>query len=105
MSFSKQLAAFVALASLVQVGGFLPAARAECPSFEEIEARQARLERSIVYGLETGRLSEKQAARLRKSLSAVHEREARCRAGHNLSAFEANRLNEDLDRVSRSITH
>jgi hypothetical protein len=81
------------------------AASANCPSFEEMEARQARLENRIGEALKSGKLSERQAKRYRKILSEVAARESRCRAGRHLSQFEANQLNLDLDYVSRCISH
>lgn len=83
--------------------GCLPA-KAECPSFEVMEARQSRLETRIAEGLQNGQLSEKQAAHLRKLLASVAKREAQCRAGKNMSQWEANRLDEELDSLSRSIS-
>lgn len=80
-------------------------AAANCPSFEEMEARQALLENRIVEGLKSGKLTDKQAKRYRKILSEVAARESRCRAGRHLSQFEANQLNLDLDYVSRCISH
>lgn len=92
------------LTTLSLAGTTTPAA-ANCPSFEEMEARQARLENRIVEGLKSGKLTDKQAKRYRKILSEVAARESRCRAGRHLSQFEANQLNLDLDYVSRCISH
>jgi hypothetical protein len=93
-----------AIAALTIFPLCLPA-YSDCPSFEEMESRQARLDSRITAGLESGRLTEKKADHLRKILADVTKREAKCRAGHHMSQFEANRLNEDLDYVSRCISH
>src|SRR5579885_2197532 len=86
----------LSLVVLLAASLLAPGAFCECPSFGEMDHRIKMLGDRIEKHAASGELSDAKAAHLRKMLSRVTEREARCRAGHNMSQWEANRLNDEL---------
>ncbi|GEM_PF-3315109 len=95
----------LSLVVLLAASLLAPGAFCECPSFGEMDHRIKMLGDRIEKHAASGELSDAKAAHLRKMLSRVTEREARCRAGHNMSQWEANRLNDELTAVSSHLNH
>lgn len=69
-----------------------------------INAQQQTLQTRISRGISTGRLSQKEAARLQAKFSQISQIEARMRSsGNRLSASERSRLQKQLSSLSAQI--
>jgi hypothetical protein len=93
------------LAAAIFVIGFSIVTNAqEYRRHHSINAREARQERRIYQGIESGQLTQREALRLDREQDRVESLEARYRrTGDGLSPRERMRLERDLNRTSRDI--
>jgi len=99
----KQLG--IVLAAVVFTIGFSIVANAqEYRRNHNINAREARQERRIYQGIESGQLTQREALRLDRREDHIESLEARYRrTGDGISPRERARLERDLNRTSRDI--
>ena len=90
--FSIGLAVFMGLASTLAMA-------------ESISDRVAFAHRRIEQGIHSGQLTREEAHRLREEFSHVLDDERRMSADGRLDHRERERLNEELDRLERHISH
>lgn len=92
------------LAGLAVAAGALPAAAANAQRWENINARQARLDARIDQGIRSGALTRSEAGRLRAEFRGLTNLEYRYRrTGGGLSQWERNDLNRRFDRLSARV--
>jgi hypothetical protein len=70
-----------------------------------IDQRQINQDRRIQHGIESGRLTPREAGRLEAQQARIEHREARMKADGHLTAAERRQLTRLQDRASRNIYH
>lgn len=81
------------------------AASAETDSTSRIDQRQAKQEQRIDRGVQSGALTEREAARLEKGQTHVDNMENKALADGKVTARERARIENAQDRQSRRIHH
>lgn len=92
------------LAGLAVAASALPATAANAQRWENINARQARLDQRIDQGVRSGTLTRNEASRLRGEFRSLVNLEARYRRG-GLNQWERNDLNRRFDVLSAKIRY
>ena len=92
------------LAALSVAATALPATAANAQRWENINARQARLDQRIDQGIRSGALTRNEAVRLRGEFRSLVNLEARYRRG-GLNQWERNDLNRRFDLLSAKIRY
>ncbi len=93
-------AAFLCLAALA--AGSI--AYAGCPTFQEFEYREMRLEMRIDHALEAGLLTSSQAEKFKKKLEKVAHRLAGHKARCCLTSLDSQGFNEELSAIGSQLT-
>lgn len=94
------------LAALSVAATALPATAANAQRWENINARQARLDARIDQGIRSGALTRNEAVRLRSEFRGLVNLEYRYRrTGGGLSQWERNDLNRRFDGLSARIRY
>lgn len=94
----------IMLASLGVASAALPATAANAQRWENINARQARLDARIDQGVRSGALTRNEAVRLRSDFRGLTNLEYRYRrTGGGLSQWERNDLNRRFDALSARV--
>lgn len=92
------------LAALSVAATALPATAASAQRWENINARQARLDQRIDQGIRSGALTRNEAVRLRGEFRSLVNLEARYRRG-GLNQWERNDLNRRFDVLSAKVRY
>jgi hypothetical protein len=101
---SRLISGLPAIATLLIAGSALaqtPSERME----QRIDARQARQEQRIDHGVESGSLTQREAARLEHQQAHIDRAESRALADGSLNRREALRMEKMQDRAKRRIRH
>ena len=94
------------IAGLAVAAGALPATAANAQRWENINARQAKLDQRIDQGVRSGALTRNEAARLRTDFRGLVNLEYRYRrTGGGLSQWERNDLNRRFDVLSSRVRY
>lgn len=100
----KLIPGLLAITTLLVAGGAL----AQTPSDhmeQRIDTRQARQEQRIDHGVESGKLTQREATRLEHQQAHIDHAENRALADGLLNRKEALRMEKMQDRAKRSIRH
>lgn len=100
----KLIPGLLAITTLLVTGSALaqtPSERME----QRIDARQARQEQRIDHGVESGKLTQREATRLEHQQAHIDHAENRALADGSLNRKEALRMEKMQDRAKRSIRH
>lgn len=100
----KLIPGLLAITTLLVAGGAL----AQTPSDhmeQRIDTRQARQEQHIDHGVESGKLTQREATRLEHQQAHIDHAENRALADGSLNRREALRMEKMQDRAKRSIRH
>lgn len=99
--FAASLTTLVACASVTSL--FVQNASAQT-KLQSIEQRQANQKQRIQQGVQSGRITPKEAAKLERREAKIRNQEAKYQADGKINHRESHKLERKLDRGSRSIS-